>query len=127
MGINVEWGNAERTLLIYTFSAHWEWDEYYEATDRGRDMIASVGHYVDVIFDFDQTRVVPQGALKHFGNSFKGFADAPPNVSRMVVVGATGLLVIIGNVLRNLYPRAASNVFEALTIEQAYNILSAGV
>lgn len=127
MGIAIDWANAEHTLLIYTFSAAWDWDHYYAVTDMGRDMIAGENHYVDVIFDFSESRLVPKGALKHFGNTFRGLSDQPQNMNRMVVVGAMGLLVIIGNVLRNLYPKATANVFEALTIEEAYGILSASV
>ncbi len=127
MNITVEWANLEHTLLIYTFMEEWGWDDYYTATDQGRAMISAQSHPVDVIFDFSASRIVPTGALKHFGNMFRGFADQPSNLNRMVVVGAMGLLVIIGNVLRNLYPKASANVFETHTIEEAFRLLSASV
>lgn len=123
MTIDVQWNNPSQTILIYTFSNSWNWDDYYAATDRGRVMMADVRHRVDVIYDFEQVYTVPSGALRHFGNTFRGIADAPDNLDRMVVVGATGLLSIIANVLRNLYPSTNGNVFEALTREQALAML----
>jgi hypothetical protein len=123
MGIHVEWANRERTLLIYSFSGNWDWNDYHAASEQARSMTAASAQQVDVILDFRQTNALPQGVMRQFSSSFRSMAQQVHHVDRMVIVGATGLLVIISNVLRNSYPQVTAKVLEAPTLEKAYTLL----
>ncbi|MBL8161637.1 MAG: hypothetical protein JNJ61_06580 [Anaerolineae bacterium] len=123
MGIHVEWANRERTLLIYSFGGSWDWNDYQAASEQARGMTGSAAQQVDVILDFRHTNALPQGMMRQFSSSFRSLAYQPHNVDRMVIVGATGLLVIISNVLRNIYPQVTAKVLEAPTLEKAYTLL----
>lgn len=123
MGIHVAWSNPERTLLTYTFSGSWDWADYHSVSEQAYSMTSSVTHQVDVILDFCQTNALPQGVLRHFSSSFRNMAHQPRNINRIVIVGATGLLVIVSNVLRNVYPQVTAKVLEAPTLEKAYALL----
>lgn len=121
MGIQVRWDNPQKDILLCIFEESWNWQDYQAAMEQGRALIDSVDYAVDVIFDFQRTHFAPSGALRHLGNSFRSLADA--HLNRLVIVGATGILHIIVEVLNNLYPRTAETMTQAVTLEQAYKLL----
>jgi hypothetical protein len=124
MGILVKWDNAEQTILLCAFEESWSWNDYHAAMQQGREMMEDVNRAVDVIFDFQRTHFAPSGALRNLGSSFSKLSDA--SLNRLVIVGATGILHIIVDVLGNRYPDAASKMIHAVSIEQAYKLLGQG-
>jgi hypothetical protein len=127
MNITVEWHNVERTILLYTFAAAWEWEEYYSAIEQGLWLLDSVQHPVHVICNFEQTDLLPPKALSHFGRGLQVLVATPANLGWVVIVGASGLVAIVGRVVRNLYPTTKTCVVDALTMAEAYTILGLGV
>lgn len=125
MGIQVKWDNKQKNILVCTFEENWTWREYDAAMELGREMIDSVSHPVDVIFDVQRTLFAPSGALRNLGKSFRGLTDA--NLNHLVIVGATGIFQIIVDVLHNLYPRAATSMVHAATLTEAYKLLGQSV
>jgi hypothetical protein len=124
MGISVEWINPEQTILLYTFDAVWCWDNYDAATVYGYQLIAASPYWVDAICDLSRVDSPPPRALSNFARGFCMPVNAPPNLNRLVMVGASGLLRVIGQVVLNRYPQDRDRVLHALTLEQAYQMLT---
>lgn len=86
MNIEVNWFNAEKTILTWTFNGQWDWDEYAEAQNVSNSMIASVKHTVHLLWDFRQTKDLPEGLI--FGYK-KNIQHQSRQLGIIVIVGAT--------------------------------------
>ncbi|MEO8607692.1 MAG: hypothetical protein ABI690_07430 [Chloroflexota bacterium] len=123
MPITVEWANAERTVLLYRVTEHWTWDDFHSANQTTHDLLVSIDHPVDLICDFSTSQTIPPRVLSNIGRALR--QKRPGNVRQIVVVGVTGLLRNLADVLRTLYPNATANIIDAHTIEHAFRLLSA--
>jgi hypothetical protein len=122
MTILVEWDNPQQTIIRYTYISPWYWEDYYNANCQASKMLASVGHCVDVLFDFRRSPVIPQGGFGHFRRTLH--ETRPLNMGRVVTLGASGIMVVIGNILRSFYPNSTAHFFSVRTEAEAYNILN---
>jgi hypothetical protein len=59
MGVQVYWGNPEKTLMCYEFTGMWNRDQLSAAYQEARTMALSVSHRVDVMI------VAPGSAMHH--------------------------------------------------------------
>jgi hypothetical protein len=121
MTIQVEWDNPQQTVIRYTYIHPWYWEDYYSANCKAHQMFASVNHGVDVLFDFRRSPVIPQGGFGHFRRSLH--ETRPLNMGRVVMLGASGIMLVIDNILRTFYPNSTSHFFKARTEEEAQSLL----
>lgn len=122
MSIQVEWADTDHTILHYHFSQNWTWEEFHAANDRGRMLVSSVEHPVDMIFELEFGMIVPPRVLSNMTRTLR---ERPPaNFNRVVLIGANGLVRNLANVLRTLYPSQMSRVVEAQTVQHALRLLS---
>lgn len=83
MPISVEWENADQTILRWTLSGAWTWDEYRQAQAVSHSLMRSVSHKVDIVADMRDAPTLPRDAF----NSFRRYeVDLPPNRDRIVLV-----------------------------------------
>ncbi|HLU09135.1 MAG TPA: hypothetical protein VK003_05675 [Oceanobacillus sp.] len=69
MPVSVEWGNEEKTFVIFTFEGNWTWEEYYQGRKRGIELGNEVPHVVNLIVDYSKSSMFPSNMLSHFGSS----------------------------------------------------------
>lgn len=125
MSITVNWGDPHLTILCYTIADPWTWEEFYTATEQGRQMREARGPgHVNVIVDFAASRKIPSGALSHFGNMFKRGAPGTNRVERVIVVKPTSFLLAIAQILMKLNPTIVQKVAFANSLEDAYSLLA---
>lgn len=123
MPITVEWVNPEHTVLLYKVVGNWNWDNYDAANAITSDWVTSVNHTVALICDFSASTGIPPRVLSHVGRSLR--QKRPRNIDPIVVVGITGLLRNLTDVLRTLYPRATADIIHAHTLEHAFRLIGA--
>ena len=59
MGIQVEWDNAEKTIIRHIYEGMWTIDDYYGLIDENFRQIDSVDHRVDIINDLRNMTGMP--------------------------------------------------------------------
>lgn len=119
MSFQIEWDNPECTLLRYTVSGHWTWEEFYSARVEGRQMIDQVdADRIDAIIDLRYGSLFPQNALFHF-RQLPG--EVPPKLDNGVVVIVQNNLFVstMIEVMRRINPHAMRNFYSARSLEQA--------
>lgn len=85
MSVTVRWEDEARQILRYTFYEDWDWAAYYTALVRGREMMATVEHWVCVLNDFTPTKHLPSAFFTYVPTIIE---TRPPN---------TGLAVFVSN------------------------------
>lgn len=62
MAMTVKWGNAQKDVLVVTFSTNWTWNDMLEADDETNRMMETVpGQMILLLADLRQARSVPKG------------------------------------------------------------------
>lgn len=100
MAIDVQWGDYNKTILIYHAQGAWTWNELYTATEQAHHMLDTVNHVVDSIIDLSEANAMPSGSLWH---ARRMAALRHVNSGRAVYVGGHNFLKAIFDVLQRLY------------------------
>ena len=90
MAIVTLWDNPEKNRIRIEFESEWTWDELEQAIATSDQLIASVGHMVDLIIDIEGSNLP-----RDFMNAAKKLLSNPQpreNEGRRVVVGASGVM-----------------------------------
>ena len=125
MSIVVNWGDPNLSILCYTLSDPWTWEDFYNAMERGRQMREARGPgHVNVVVDFSASRKIPPGALSHFGTMFKRGAASTNRVERVIIVRPTSFLLAISQMLMKMNPMIVRKVAFANSLEDAYSLLA---
>ena len=66
MGIVLEWENGQHTIIRWTFSGAWTWDDFEAAQREFHAMLNTVDHNVDVIADLRQSQLLPKDTFANF-------------------------------------------------------------
>lgn len=120
MTIRVEWDNAEKTAILFSYHGPWTWDEFFETADQGDALAATVSHPVHHIYDVTESSSMPSGALAQFRN----LRNRPTvNPGRRVLVGASPFIMTITQMMFRIYPNLQKNFLVALTLEKARLLL----
>ena len=61
MKLQVEWDNAEKTIIRITYTEKWTWSDFYAANTEAVAMMKTVQHTVHFLADFRQSRSLPLG------------------------------------------------------------------
>jgi hypothetical protein len=119
--IQVEWGNSEKTVVLWRFSYPWAWTEFYAAKAAVDAMIDSVSGMVDSIFLTSEEQRIPKDAIIHFRNII---GQQHPRSHRIVVVGAKPRLAMLVNVILSLIPKARDQFRYVTSLDEAYALLA---
>jgi len=119
--IQVEWGNVEKSVVLWKFSYPWVWEDFYSAQRTVDAMMNSVTGYVDNIFLTTEEQRIPKDAIMHFRNIVK---QQHPRSNRIVVVGAKPRLAMLLNVIFGLIPSARLQFRYVTSLDAAYALLA---
>ncbi|MBZ0282832.1 MAG: hypothetical protein K8L97_18985 [Anaerolineae bacterium] len=121
MSVSLEWENQEKTAILIRYVSPWAWKQHYDMIRTLHDMMRSVNHPVDLIYDFRHGNALPPNALLHF---MRGISQPRPlNTNRIVAVGADHLMASIGRILRRVYPGLTMDITETKTLTEARTLL----
>lgn len=86
MSIYVDWGNQEETLIVWKMGQQWDAEDFIQARQQTRVMIASKPHEVAIIADIRHTLRHPRNILP----LLRGSGHTPlPNMGLIIVVSRT--------------------------------------
>jgi hypothetical protein len=120
VGILVNWDNAERTILRWELSGHWDWREFQDAQDQSTVMLQTAPHTVDILADVSHNRGLPLGALGQFRNYHPTIAT---NIGRVIVVGAGSYIKTTIQMLKNYVPYFGRRYDYADSMDEARKLL----
>jgi hypothetical protein len=120
MGVEVKWGDEAQTVLEYSFTDPWRWDDFYLCSDQARQMLADVDGTITVIIDLCKSRGLPPGAMTHF----RRLGRDDPQRSRVILVGMNSFIRTFSNILMRFYPKAAEKVRFVATLDEAYAVIA---
>ena len=119
MTIELDWGNAEETILIWTCDTEWTADEYYQAVYDCVEMIDQKPHSVHVMVDMQFNRMRPAMLLqlaKH------GYRNRSHNVGSIVLIYRTGFWLFLEDMLQKIFSKEFPLMF-AQDANEAYSLL----
>jgi hypothetical protein len=120
MGIAVRWDNNERTIIRYTYTARWTWDELYTALAEQAALQASVTHEVAILVDARNTNIVPEGFIAQV----KRVAERmPPHTGLRIIVSGNPFIKSLFLLVSKLFPHMIGDMLFVATIEGAYSLL----
>ena len=123
MAVEVIWGNAEKTLVIYRFEGAWTWEEFFAGERESRRLLSTVEHKVNLLLNFLPSTIrLPDNAVANFRRAAQ---TIHPNRGNILIVNRhTHLAQMVVNILRN-FSRIADAVYIVDNLEEAYAILGA--
>lgn len=122
MAIEVTWDNEEKTIIRWTYSPDWTWNDAYQARDDEKLLIDSVPHIVDALGDMRAARGVPPGALTTVVNVM---TKRHERLGLTVLVGGNRFVQMMYAMIRKVHfgPLLRSRIVMAPTLEQAYQMI----
>ncbi len=123
MTVNIEWDNAEKTVVRMEMVGKWTWTEAYDGSIRGYDMLETVDYPVNIIIDLRRSTGLPMLALTHARNMI---ARRHPRTGLTAFVGVNALFLMMWRTFKSAYPRLeATRDFTIVgSIEEAYRIFA---
>lgn len=120
MNVDIRWDNAAKTIVRYTLSGEWNWNDFYTALAQ-RPPELKAGSSTTILIDFRAVPRFPSDMISHLRDAAK------------VAEPASGLIILISNhttvtTLFNLFVRIYSTVGKRLRLvnndEEAYAIIN---
>jgi hypothetical protein len=100
MGITIGWHNDDKNIILLTYTRPWDWTDFEAAAKEMIELLDSVNHPVDMIFDIRKAGAPPQGALKRF----REVAETNhPNGRWLVFVGGGSIVMRFLDLFTRLY------------------------
>jgi hypothetical protein len=121
MSITVTWDNATKTALRYEFAEKWYWDDFKKAFRQAQQMLASVGHIVDVIADFQNSGCVPTETLARLAYVA---GNRPVNLGANIIVGSPVFDTTTFTVFGNFYGDIARTYHVTHSLDRARALLA---
>ncbi len=121
MPITVEWDNPQQTIIRAVFNGKWDADSLHRMISDARDMVTSVLHPVDCIFDFTHSNSSPTSALA----ILQGLdVWRVSNERLMIIVNANGYIKTLCNIGRKLAPLTFQHLMYVDRLTDAYHAIS---
>jgi hypothetical protein len=121
MPISIEWGNAEKTIIVKRFWDFWDHSDVLTTLEIRNTMMAEVSHTVDVIDDFSAPFTAdPTRLMSAIRRAEKLMA---PNMGIIVMVKANKFIRMLVDLNRLNTPRLTSRVCMVDSLEEAYDLL----
>lgn len=121
MPIQMQWEDAEKTILRHTYEGHLSVEDMRAAIEENYALQTSVEHPVDVISDARSIKSFDPKLL----SSTSGFADrkAPTNQRMIVVVGTNLMLKTLLKLAKRFASKTTEHLHHAESMEQALALL----
>jgi hypothetical protein len=106
MTVMVEWDNPpQKTIVRYTFSRGWTWEEFHAAIQQGVEMVEGLPYIVNMIIDMSGSSLLPNNVLSNVRNSMQ---NAPKPYDLAVIVTTNRFIMSIFDIMRRVSPKLAA-------------------
>ncbi|MCI0710470.1 MAG: hypothetical protein L0154_09950 [Chloroflexi bacterium] len=117
MPVNIQWDNADKTIIRFEFVDPWTWKEFYGAIRESEPMHNEVDHMVFWLYDINQMRKVPPNSLG--GGKQVTNLRYENTCHDHVIVGANSIIRTLGNTFNRVYSRLYDmNIHFAESLEE---------
>lgn len=119
---NISWYNAEKTVLLFTYTGRLKGDLYLAAFTECSQIIAEMEQEVDMILDIsDVSYIDVPGVLQLIPQFNKA---AAPNHGLSIVIGMSPAARVLVNAAANLAPKLTGAVRQARSLAEAQQIIA---
>jgi hypothetical protein len=123
MNIQVIWDNETKKTIRYIFQKGWTWQDVREALKQAATMMEPLQHKVNVIMDFRQASMIPQGAISEAQRAFAN--PRPGNLNLTIFVGDSFVHRLIEVATKLYNPKAKKwDMAVVKTLDDAYALLA---
>lgn len=119
----ISWGNAEKSILLFTYEGRLEAQSYLDAFKQCCQMMETVQHAVDLIVDITQVTYIDVPGLLRLAPTFNKVSVR--NHRSSIVVGMSPAARVVVDAAAYLAPRLVQGVRQAKTLEDAYEMVKA--
>ncbi len=120
MSADIVWDNVEKTIIRVTFERQWEVGDMFRVINEGTQMLSTLTHKVDSIFDFTNSSVSPSKLLSTLERMEETHND---NERLLIIVHANRYLKSLAKVARLLAPNTFANLYFVDRLSEAYTII----
>jgi len=114
--ITVEWDDADKRVLRYTYPEIWTWDDVFLIIEKGDALLDEVTSKVFIIIDLSLSKTLPPNALPHGRNILK---RSHPNRGIYIVIGMNKFIQTMFETFMQLFGTLVSLPHTAQTLEEA--------
>lgn len=118
MKAEIRWENAEKSIIRYTFSGVWNWDDFYQILEQ-RDFFPLADN-VDVIVDFRAISFAPSDAILHLKRAAK-MAEGRNNT--IVLISNSATIATLYQAFITMYKSLGKRLHIVNSDEEAYAVL----
>jgi len=124
VSVTVQWDDAERTTLLYTYEGRWSWAEYEEAVIEAVNLVGKDRQTVNVIADFSEGSLLPEQALSNFRRSLNR-EDRSVSFGLAVLIIRNEFMIRMLDLFVRLYGRGGigARLKPARSLEEARQII----
>ena len=120
MDVKIQWENASRTVLRYTLTGSWNWEQFYTIFEQQIKIPAPCDHRLCILIDLRAVTYIPSDAILHL----KRAAQMAQTLGGMIVVIATSVTTTtLYCLFVSMYKSAGAQFRLASTIEEAHALL----
>ncbi|MEM6281182.1 MAG: hypothetical protein AAF787_03235 [Chloroflexota bacterium] len=120
MGINVTWGNPQKTVILQRFKDPWTVEEHRASLLKIGEMVASQPHTVHAIADMTESGFAPARMMV---STRVAESVMQPNSGLLFIVQPTPVIKSIVTAARRFMPRVNSQLQVVATIDEARTII----
>ena len=120
--IELDWGDAHETILVWTFQVGWTAEDFYQAIAEAEKMVLVKNNAIHVLVDAQHAFKAPQNLIT-LANA--GFRRIVVPVKLILVISNSGFLQNIYRIVTKIYPESpkvqfVQNANEAYRLIQDY-------
>lgn len=120
MPIQVDWDNADQTIIKQNFTDPWTIDEHRQSMMQISEMVATQTHTVHIIADMRQSQRIPGKLLL---NMRLAESLVQPNMGHIVIVDAPPFARSILRASQQLIPQLVTKLHTVNSLHAAYRVL----
>ncbi len=122
MNVTIQWENAAKSVLRYTFEGVWDWHDFHAAFDQQREEFSLSN--LCIVIDLRKTLHFPSDAVLHL----RRMAELANSISGIMIVIATSApIVTIFQVFMVIYHSVSDKFHIASSDEEVYRILGLSI
>jgi len=123
MPIQLQWFDAQQTILYYTFETPWTWAEFAKIDAPTWEFIARSDDRIDMIIDYSNVERFPIG-IKDIMN-IAGENTTTDREGLVISVGGPVYIKILFTVFKRVYPQSVKPYRQVNTLDEAVALIEA--
>jgi hypothetical protein len=123
MKLQVEWDNAEKSVIRITYAEKWTWSDFYEANLAAVALMETVQHPVHLLADFRQSTSLPiGGAITHARNAINVLPD---NWGILVIVTTNFMIQRLVSIFRSAFNgKMGAKTYTVTSLDNGYRLIA---